>query len=884
MLNGNKSYLISFTALFSKKGYGLAFGIDTLLDVSRDTQYHLSAPAYSTYSALKMEVMKNATKLPYATSSLFGNGLKETSIATEYEGVEVESVFASVATYLSDIQQYLEGENKVDAQGSESTLTTETVRVGDGTEDEVFARNLGGFGGRILNAVDTLPDYAELLMYGANDPAYETGEMKDSSSLISEDAWMLNLTLDNYVAVEEEHSDGKLILPVFDASVEEQAEVENFSYIHQTEERLIVVSPMTMIDMHAIKKMTPFDFSHEHETLVEDFTDTVNLSFDKDAAIESFTSAVSGDGREAERPDVMVAGEAESGDYLHIQSGTEALASTGGDIDVEHFTEGAAYSTDPLYIEHATPADVSSRTEGSQSEHFIEGGNEVNRNTELTKTMLAENLKSIVSDSPEISSAGRLLEIMYGHRAAEMIQAGLERLVESHVDETMTADAGSITDAVIADLERALNAGSMEGVGSDTKTGTVEYFGDAVNEAPEHATSVSFGEGVYDFGAEAERNIGHEAVVHDIGKAIAEANLNLTMHRTETAFSENHTDVVLTETTEVVSTIVPNSDAPNETEVAAYVQNYEVLITPSERGRHLRDFDAVIQDPDLAEVVETAEGTLHEDVHARGGIRIYDAVDDTPDRGSKSNIVVEAITDYHSVASTDEITLESVVYGDERGENTSSMDGISPEKVEWADNVTIGDGVMDKEIAQGSADNTLNADIVDLVGLSGDNIYDAVNYEGVSAYIGDRSLVVDNQEQIQAQLDGGVVETVVDIDSTADLLAVTEEGYVDEVTDAIRKKKVIQTDIETAEEGRRKKEAIETTIQGAEQGGRVKEVISLSIDEGEEAKRPTKVIETVIEKSEGGTAITHPERKKPRIWLILGKIASWNIWNWKKTR
>lgn len=920
MLNGNKSYLISFTALFSKKGYGLAFGVDTVLDVSRDTQYHLSAPAYSTYRTLKMDVMKNATKLPYASSSLFGDGLKEASIVTEIEGVEVESIFASVAAYLSDIQRYLEGESRLEVKGSSEDYTTaETVRVGDSREDTLFVRNLGiDLGGRVLEAIDFLPEHAELVMYGTKTLEHETGETALDATAISDDTWFFNLTVDNYTAhFDNGVSEGLLKLPVFDASVVEQTEAESALYTYSTEERLVEVSPQTTTDIHSIEELTPFAYEHVFEHLVEDFTDVVNRSFDKDAVIEGFVSAESGGGQEAERPESMVAGEAESGDYLYIQNDTEAIASTGGDIHIEKFIDGSSYSTDDLHVEHSIPSEITYRTDGGQPDSFTEGGNEVSVDSSESKTSVADVIKSVVSDSPEIASAGRLLEIMYGHRAAEMIQVGLERLVESHVDETMTANSGSITDAVIAELEKALNEGTAEGEVTGTQTGTVEYFGDAVESkpetgrveyfgdavdvVPEHGTSMTFGEGIYDFGAVAERDMGRDAVVHDIGRAIAEANLNLTMQRQETAMTiansegileethtghlENHTDVVLTETTEVVSTVVPDSDAPLENEVAAYVQNYDVIVAPTETSRILRDYDAVVQDPEFADVVETAEGAMQDDTRARGGIRVYDAVDDTPDRGSKSNIIIEAVVDNHSVAGTDEITIESVVHGDEQGESTSgSREGLAPEQGEWGDNVTIGDGLLDKEVAQGGADNILDADIQDLGGMSGDNIYDAVNYEGESAYIGDRNLVVDNQEQVQGQLNGGLTGTVVETDTNADLIAITEEGGVDEVTDATRKRKVIPTDIENAGEGRRKKEAIETTIHDAEEGGRVKETLNVSIDEGHEAKRPTKVIETVIEKSEGGTAITHPERKKPRIWLILGKIASWSIWNWKKTR
>lgn len=918
MLNGNKSYLISFTALFSKKGYGLSFGVDTILDDTRETKYHLSAPAYSTYKSLKLDVMKNATKLSYATSSLFGDGLKEASIATEIEGVEVESIFAVVATYLSDIQRHLGGESRLKANGSE-LLTADSVRAGDSREDAVFVKNSGlDLGEGMLEAVDLLPEHTELVINGTKNSVYESGETTSDYTHISDDTWTYNLTKDNYTAyLDNEVSRGTLKLPVLDTSVIKGTEADSTLYIHSTKEHLTEIKIMDTADVQFIEKLTPFVYERTFEQLIDDYTDAVNRSINKAAVIHNFISAEGSDEKEAEPPETMISGRAESSDHLYIQHDTEAAASTGGDIDIEQFTGGHSYSTDDLVVEHTNESEVTYRTDGCQADTYIEGSNEVSQDSSETTTSLVDVIKSVVSDSSEILSAGRLLEIMYGHRASETIQAGLERLVESYVDETMTANSGSITDAVITQLERALNESTTDGVEAITHTGTVEHSGDAIESKPqtgrveyfgdfldvavEHGTSVSFGEGICNFETVSDRDIGKDAVVYDIGKAIAEANHNLTMYRQEeamtlansegvleeasTGLSEKRTDVVLTETTEAVSTIVPDSDTPLETEVAAYVQDYNVYVSNSKTSKIMRDFDAKVQDTEFAAVIESSEGSLQEDVHARGGIKVYDAVDHTQDKGSKNNIIINAAIDNHYVKGTDEITVESVIHGEELAENTnSSLKGIQSGQGEWADNVTIGEGMLDKEISQGSADNILNADIQDLGGMSGDNIYSAVNDDGESAYIGDRNLVVDNQEQVQGQLNGGITGTVVETDANADLIPVTEEGDVDEATSGIRRKKVIPTDIENADEGIRKKKAIETTIHDSEQGGRVKETLNVSIDGGHEANRPTKVVETVIEKSEGGTMITFPESKKPRIWLILGKIVSWSIWNWKKTR
>ncbi|QDX94029.1 hypothetical protein EEL30_18070 [Brevibacillus laterosporus] len=110
MLNGKKSYLLSFTALFSKKGYKLAFGINQIFH--NNNKYHLTAPVNSTYRALKEDTMKSADKVPYSATGLFERMLTLAENATEYEVTEMETVTAEVVTYLADIHKHLSGINK----------------------------------------------------------------------------------------------------------------------------------------------------------------------------------------------------------------------------------------------------------------------------------------------------------------------------------------------------------------------------------------------------------------------------------------------------------------------------------------------------------------------------------------------------------------------------------------------------------------------------------------------------------------------------------------------------------------------------------------------------------------------------------------------------
>ncbi|MCR8963585.1 hypothetical protein O0550_10295 [Brevibacillus halotolerans] len=115
MLNGKKSYLLSFTALFSKKGYKLAFGINQIFD--KNNKYHLTAPVNSTYRALKEDTMKSADKVPYLATGLLGRMSTLAEYATDYEVTEMETVTAEIVTYLADIHKHLSGINKVIDEG-----------------------------------------------------------------------------------------------------------------------------------------------------------------------------------------------------------------------------------------------------------------------------------------------------------------------------------------------------------------------------------------------------------------------------------------------------------------------------------------------------------------------------------------------------------------------------------------------------------------------------------------------------------------------------------------------------------------------------------------------------------------------------------------------
>ncbi|WP_411736378.1 hypothetical protein [Paenibacillus sp. M2] len=144
MMNGKKSYLISFTALFSKRGYELKIGFEQIINANN--QYHLTAPVNSTYKTLIEDTMKNANKAPHSATGLFGR-LGSAEYITQYDGFEVETVVASIVSYLSGIHKYFNGETvtdgttdeQQDASRLEQILEAEGAALSEGSRIDKFA-------------------------------------------------------------------------------------------------------------------------------------------------------------------------------------------------------------------------------------------------------------------------------------------------------------------------------------------------------------------------------------------------------------------------------------------------------------------------------------------------------------------------------------------------------------------------------------------------------------------------------------------------------------------------------------------------------------------------------------------------------------------------
>jgi hypothetical protein len=143
MMNGKKSYLISFTALFSKKGYELSIGLEQIISVNNN--YHLTAPVNSTYKTLIEDTMRNANKVPHSATGLFGN-LTNSYNVTEYEGFEIETAVASIVSYLSDIHRYFNGETVYEADTERRLSVNKVEKVVDAENEKTHESELADKG------------------------------------------------------------------------------------------------------------------------------------------------------------------------------------------------------------------------------------------------------------------------------------------------------------------------------------------------------------------------------------------------------------------------------------------------------------------------------------------------------------------------------------------------------------------------------------------------------------------------------------------------------------------------------------------------------------------------------------------------------------------
>ncbi|MBD8498881.1 hypothetical protein [Paenibacillus arenosi] len=919
MLNGKKSYLIRFTALFSKKGYELAFGIDTILDTVRETQYHLSAPAISTYRTLKLDVMKTATKSPYSASSLFGDRLQQAMNVTEVEGEELQVVHAVIVSYLSDIQKHLSGESRLGAEELEEPSQADSYYTVDRGNHTGFTCS------NMANKIGLMGyDHSAI----SRSPVYDVDDQRITKS---------TLLLQPWKAAEDHLATGFMekevdVIHQTDASLMDSRDVQHIRFsasTRMTDVKDIEIETMTpgrrdhfSLLMHPVDDFTDSTRREDQQGHIEQSTDVYHVSGEKMAVVEHSRAAEfeRNHWKEAAVPEFKLQGEIKQGSLMHLDWSSEAHASSDVMIDNEQFSS-------------ATVSDDSKQglaTEVIHSELMFEGGgtelvhlaiseHHIQLDAKTDAHIEAELQKQFISDSPEIGSMVRLLQIMYGHCASEIIQAGIDNIwADTITHGILQADTDSIKDAVIQQLKQSLSTGTAadgivlqqyeraasgtnaegtmqrdeqavggvmaEGMyGAVTEFGKVEQFNSGILDESEHGTATASGDGIYQEWEEAERNVAFDGAEQSIVQTVLDADYELSMEHSETGYSDNRNDAVLAVTELSHPTIIPESDALKKTETANYIQEYSAVEQPIEWSTHIRDFDAKQQEPVLAKYLGLKEyGILHEDERARGGIHVYNAVDARPEHGSK-NQAIDSIIDLPILGNTDHMTRDSILEGDEYAANHRIDTVYHTSQYDQGENTSSREAVLEFISGQNNAENVLDATLSEYEGMSGDSVLQAVHDDQSTATIGDSNMLVHNEEQMLGHSEGLSLETLVEEDIEADSFLRTDAADIGDISDSTRKKKVIPVQIHSKEQSLRLKKRIDTDIVANEQGSKLKKRIDMQIETPEEGRRH-KVIETVIEKPSKGSNITHNKSRKKKIWLILGKVASWSIWNWKKTR
>ena len=932
MLNGNKSYLISFTALFYKKGYELAFGVDTKFDTVRDTRYHLTAPAYSTYHTLKLDVMKDATKFPYTASSLLGDGLQDALMGTDMEGVEMNSAVARISSYLSSIHSYLSGETNLDGYRDDIFPgSAETVNQGDRHE----IPNQGEIQGEITEAFPEGHSFAMNILNADAELGFLRGITVLNGSFLNDASESKNLSNEKWLDCLWTAPLGGSIEPtiyILEETPHALGDMMPSGYYHQPS-----LSGAVLHDVRETLELDPMVVSEKRKVFdmtMDGFFNAMNRSTEYEAITQGNSFANHHIAmKEAVVPESFRSGDGESGCLLHLEHLSASTTQPAEELFIDRIFEGISYHGESTLVSVNSQAEIVLRGEArtADPQEFADLYGE-HRNAEQAETGSAEILKNRIAESAELSTIGRLYKIMLGYRAAETINAGLDLLIESMTDEASTADVGSITDTVISQLEKAQNEDywaegetlntrygqldySGQVTGAEPAYGYVEYFGNSVEEHPEQGESLTLEEMDEDLPSvgvpitledglqhrmnEADKFTSRDGSVIHPSLAISDGNEFVDIENLRESTSapvkeatletplpgsfEDFYEINLTNPSDAYSILIPESPITNGTEIAAWKQVYDAVEAPIEESVHLRDFDIVIQNSEHAEIIPSAEAYMQQEERARGGILIYDTFDDGLGQAALSNRM-DSSSYEQIIEGKGGTMMQGMAHKDEQAESNVLRELLMPERAEWADNVTDADGKLDIEVVQGSGENVHDGILQDLIRLSGDNVFTGVVHEVQDGYLENRNLLIHDQDQIGALLEMESLELRNESDVEADLVQSADSVDVENLSNGTRKKKVLFTNIQYHEDALRKKQLIRTNIDRSENGLRNRKTIDVIGEESKQGIRRGKTIETVIEKSEGGTPLTPHEKKKPRIWLILGKVASWSIWNWKKTR
>lgn len=378
-------------------------------------------------------------------------------------------------------------------------------------------------------------------------------------------------------------------------------------------------------------------------------------------------------------------------------------------------------------------------------------------------------------------------------------------------------------------------------------------------------------------------------------------------------YTNNGLLIFLTEST---SSMEEDSSEVDSTETADYVINYETVEQRPEIADYRMSYEAVEQQPETADYVTNYEASEQRPEAADYVIDYNHIAVDKPESGSyevnydtnTSDIelgtykekILDTFTSVNDTAfvqqcsydsifvewnsgDRQQLTLDAISNSQESGE-INKRDNANLQNMEFASYDKGLSTVIEEMTMQQVGENIYDAHVENAESSGADTISLSVTQKFEMSYMDGRNKLGVLQDQVHATDDGGSIQTTINQDTKANSITMTQDSQVHINTDGVRKKKRIVTHLQIAEQSSKRKRVYPTLLSHALKGKRMKNVIKTDLIQPEEARRPNKKINTVLEQGSRATNETIPSSTKRKIWMILGKVASWSIWNWKKTR
>ncbi|AET59744.1 hypothetical protein HPL003_14965 [Paenibacillus terrae HPL-003] len=530
MLDGKKSYLISITALFSKKGYELAFGTDMILDTQRDTRYHLSAPVNSTYRTLRQDTLKNASKAPYSATSLFGRDWKEAAIAGEFEGQTVEAVHSTIVSYLSDIHRHFKGEIRQKAQQPlRSTAPEARWKMGGKIHSMEHADSIQQ-GDRqksiqadfIVNAVqekdavsqmrpqaetsndayefaNVLPAYEGLLDAGSVSEQRQGNGSPSSESAIHGETVKQGDTAEQQTVIQQIFQDREAVVesPVAaeGLAMESIFQPAGEALPHRTDIRDALIETSRpgvkeqILDLDEINALTKAGkLEQVVGTIPDDVLETEASAKNDHAPVEART-AKSDKSEDAFIDWQMLVEQRPFKDSANEQS-TAASMRFGTGAGHERMRATELKQDKFMMIHESATGNRIDLPDAAESQGMLEAEHGIfSIQPENTSSITADPTMGSITGSPEMGTLSEGIRSVYGEYATEMVKAGMENILPEGLQHVDVPAAPSLIESVIHRMQETPNGGSLEGIQGHSIVGNREFSDRTIGVQSETVTS-----------------------------------------------------------------------------------------------------------------------------------------------------------------------------------------------------------------------------------------------------------------------------------------------------------------------------------------------------------------------------------------------------------